>query len=268
MAAGCSMADMADPDDVYACLGRAARTPASPTRSCPVTYMNSAAALKAFCGEHGGIVCTSSNAHDGARVGVRARREGALLPRPAPRPQHRRARWASRSTRCRSGTTQALRLAGRHDARGAASAARVILWQGHCSVHQRFTVDADRRGARAATPACTSSSTPSAATTSCRPPTATARPSSSSKTIAKAPAGIDLRRRHRDQPRQPPGAREPGQDGLLPRPGRLPLLDDVPHPPGLPRLDGRGARRGPRRQPDRRSTRRRRTTRRSPSTAC
>src|SRR5213593_4866537 len=61
MAAGCSMADMADPDDVYAAwaemeeLGIAQDT-------LPVTYMNSAASLKAFVGERGGAVCTSSNA--------------------------------------------------------------------------------------------------------------------------------------------------------------------------------------------------------------
>jgi quinolinate synthase len=65
MAAGCSMAEMADEDQVLACwrelieiLGR------SDDRATvvPVTYMNSSAALKAFCGERGGIVCTSSNA--------------------------------------------------------------------------------------------------------------------------------------------------------------------------------------------------------------
>ena len=69
------------------------------------TYMNSAASLKAFCGEHGGIVCTSSNAREGARVGVRARREGALLPRPAPRPQHRRQDGHPARRDARSGTT-------------------------------------------------------------------------------------------------------------------------------------------------------------------
>src|SRR4029078_1745386 len=61
LAAGCSMSDMADPDDVYNAwaeleeLGIAQDT-------LPVTYMNSAAALKAFVGAHGGAVCTSSNA--------------------------------------------------------------------------------------------------------------------------------------------------------------------------------------------------------------
>ena len=52
----------------------------------PVTYMNSSAALKGFCGEHGGVVCTSSNAAQRPRVGLRTRPARPLLPRSAPRP--------------------------------------------------------------------------------------------------------------------------------------------------------------------------------------
>ena len=139
MAAGCSMSDMADPDDVYNAwaeleeLGIAQDT-------LPITYMNSAAALKAFVGEHGGAVCTSSNAGEGAGVGVRAEEARALLPGPAPRPQHRlrdghpaRRRWCSGAGRGRTA-----RWAG-STLRGAAGQSRVILWAGHCSVHQRFT---------------------------------------------------------------------------------------------------------------------------------
>src|SRR5215472_11571783 len=61
MAAGCSMADMAAIDQVESCweeLGELVDT----SQIIPVTYINSAASLKAFCGRHGGIVCTSSNA--------------------------------------------------------------------------------------------------------------------------------------------------------------------------------------------------------------
>ncbi|MDO8933837.1 MAG: quinolinate synthase NadA, partial [Rhodocyclaceae bacterium] len=62
MAAGCSMADMASRAKVERCW-RELATVLDPDRSVtPVTYINSAADLKAFCGEHGGIVCTSSNA--------------------------------------------------------------------------------------------------------------------------------------------------------------------------------------------------------------
>ena len=69
LAAGCSMADMADIDTVEQCwdeleelYGTAARRQTASVPVIPVTYMNSSAALKGFCGDHGGIVCTSSNA--------------------------------------------------------------------------------------------------------------------------------------------------------------------------------------------------------------
>ena len=60
--AGCSMADMADIDQVEECWDALARVTDVSNGSCPITYMNSSAALKAFVGEHGGAVCTSSNA--------------------------------------------------------------------------------------------------------------------------------------------------------------------------------------------------------------
>ena len=71
LAAGCSMADMANLDQVQECweqlidlYGRHGHGPDDDSLApvIPVTYMNSSAALKAFCGRHGGIVCTSSNA--------------------------------------------------------------------------------------------------------------------------------------------------------------------------------------------------------------
>src|SRR5258705_517157 len=66
MAAGCSMADMADADDVLDAWDTLAEVLGTATGQraplVPVTYMNSAAALKSFCGSNGGIVCTSSNA--------------------------------------------------------------------------------------------------------------------------------------------------------------------------------------------------------------
>ena len=69
LAAGCSMADMADPEQLEMCwneleqMGIITPTPAGAKASVvPVTYINSAASIKAFCGERGGVVCTSSNA--------------------------------------------------------------------------------------------------------------------------------------------------------------------------------------------------------------
>ena len=93
--AGCSMADMADIDSVeeaWETLGQVTDI----ERVVPVTYMNSSAALKAFVGRHGGVVCTSSNARavltwalGPATTGGAGGRPGPVLPRPAPRPQHR-----------------------------------------------------------------------------------------------------------------------------------------------------------------------------------
>src|SRR5215472_12990767 len=62
LAAGCSMADMADLEQLEACWQLLIASGYDPARIIPVTYINSAAAIKAFCGEHGGVVCTSSNA--------------------------------------------------------------------------------------------------------------------------------------------------------------------------------------------------------------
>src|SRR5438093_7631562 len=69
LAAGCSMADMAAPDQLEMCwsdlsdmIGSARRGAEGAEATVPVTYINSAASIKAFCGEHGGVVCTSSNA--------------------------------------------------------------------------------------------------------------------------------------------------------------------------------------------------------------
>ena len=74
--------------------GTRSPTPASPTSVVPITYMNSSADIKAFCGRHGGAVCTSSNAQaalEWAFAAEGARHQGAVPARPAPRPQHGRA---------------------------------------------------------------------------------------------------------------------------------------------------------------------------------
>lgn len=140
MAAGCSMADMADPDDVIdaweslvGVLG-----PAEDGRSpvLPVTYMNSAAALKAFCGANGGIVCTSSNAD--RVMGWAFERSERVLFFPD---QH-----LGRNTGYKMGVEldrmvvwDPLLPLGGNTAEQLRDA-RIILWKGHCSVHKRFTV--------------------------------------------------------------------------------------------------------------------------------
>ena len=177
MAAGCSMADMADPDDVYACWDELTEAGVA-DQVMPVTYMNSAASLKAFCGRHGGIVCTSSNAAAVLKWAFERGAEGALLPGPAPRPQHRRQNGHPAGPDDAVELQPPLRLAGRHDA-GAAGALEGPALAGTLlrapALHRR----PDRGGAGRSSPASTSSSTRSAATRSCRPPTPTARPSSS-----------------------------------------------------------------------------------------
>ncbi len=109
LAAGCSMADMADLDSVTDCWEQLTEvlgdnlTPDGRQQVIPVTYMNSSAALKGFCGEHGGVVCTSSNAarvlewafERGQRVLFFPTSTSAATP---PKP------WASRFRRCPSGT--------------------------------------------------------------------------------------------------------------------------------------------------------------------
>ena len=138
--AGCSMADMAEIGQVEDCwdsLERAGvNTAAGPDRAglIPLTYMNSAAAIKAFCGERGGLVCTSSNAR-GAFEWAFARGEKILfLP-----DQH-----LGRNTAFAMGfALSEMVVWDPYQINGGISperlrAARVILWKGHCSVHQRF----------------------------------------------------------------------------------------------------------------------------------
>ena len=137
LAAGCSMADMAQPDDVYDAwhdLGEVVDT----DRVIPITYMNSAASLKSFVGKNGGAVCTSSNAtavlewafeqgdqvlffpdqHLGRNTGKRLGID----------PKTQTAVWSPRKVN--GGLTE-----------DRIEQSKILLWQGHCSVHIRFRVD-------------------------------------------------------------------------------------------------------------------------------
>lgn len=135
--AGCSMADMAEIGQVEDCwdsLERAGLTDASSGGLIPLTYMNSAAAIKAFCGERGGLVCTSSNSR-GAFEWAFARAEKILfLP-----DQH-----LGRNTAFAMGIPREQMVVwDPYQINGGLSpdrlkSAKVILWKGHCSVHQRF----------------------------------------------------------------------------------------------------------------------------------
>jgi quinolinate synthase len=135
--AGCSMADMAEIGQVEDCwdsLERAGLTDEASGGLIPLTYMNSAAAIKAFCGERGGLVCTSSNAR-GAFEWAFAR-AGKILFLPD---QH-----LGRNTAFAMGIpVSEMVVWDPYQINGGLSpdglkAAKVILWKGHCSVHQRF----------------------------------------------------------------------------------------------------------------------------------
>ena len=140
--AGCSMADMADIDEVteaWEALGEVIDT----DRLVPITYMNSSAALKAFVGRHGGAVCTSTNAREILDWAFTQGEKVLFFP-----DQH-----LGRNTGIAMGYTHddmvvwdpRNELGGLSEA--AVSDATFLLWKGHCSVHQRFStahVDAFR----------------------------------------------------------------------------------------------------------------------------
>ena len=143
LAAGCSMADMADLDSVTECWEQLATVYGTSADAegrqpvVPVTYMNSSAALKAFCGEHGGIVCTSSNAAAVLRWAF-ARGQRVLF-----FPDQHLGRNTAKAMGI--GLAQMPRWDPRRPLGGSSTetllAARVILWHGFCSVHKRFTVE-------------------------------------------------------------------------------------------------------------------------------
>jgi quinolinate synthase len=133
MSAGCSMADMADVDQVEECWGQLGDV-IDTDDVMPVTYINSAANLKAFCGRHGGIVCTSSNAGAVLKWSFAQRRRVLFFP-----DQH-----LGRNTAKRMGISlDEMVLWDPRQPMGGNSAqaigrSRVLLWRGHCSVHQMF----------------------------------------------------------------------------------------------------------------------------------
>ena len=138
LAAGCSMADMVDPEQLEVCWqeleGMGVAAP--PARVVPVTYINSAASIKAFCGQRGGVVCTSSNAAATLRWAWERGERVLFMP-----DQH-----LGRNTAYKLGVPldemvvwDPNEIDGGLDV-DAVKHARIILWKGHCSVHTRFTV--------------------------------------------------------------------------------------------------------------------------------
>ncbi len=136
LAAGCSMADMADPEQLEQCWSDLEQMLGSASGIVPVTYINSAASIKAFCGEHGGVVCTSSNAAATLKWAWERGEKIVFLP-----DQH-----LGRNTAYKLGVPlDQMMVWDPNEIWGglepdAVRRARMILWKGHCSVHERFTV--------------------------------------------------------------------------------------------------------------------------------
>ena len=199
--AGCSMADMADLDQVEEAWDAIAGV-TDIDRVVPITYMNSSAALKAFVG--------------------RARRRGVHVverpgrPRVGARP--RATRSCSSPTSTSAATPASTMGYGEADMRvwnprrelggleeRDVKDATFLLWKGHCSVHQRFRPEhVDARSAPS-TRAARSSCTPSARTTSSSSPTRSAPPSASSSGSSGAAPGTAIGDRHRDPHGAAPG---------------------------------------------------------------
>ncbi len=143
LAAGCSMADMATIEQVEDCWRQLTAVlgsePGTDGRQpvIPVTYMNSSAAIKAFCGRNGGIVCTSSNARAVLEWAFARGQRVVFFP-----DQH-----LGRNTAKAMGLSEDEMPVWRPQAANGGNtetqlrAAKVILWNGFCSVHKRFTVE-------------------------------------------------------------------------------------------------------------------------------
>ena len=134
MSAGCSMADMANLAKVERAWREIGEVIDADEQITPITYINSAADLKAFCGEHGGIVCTSTNARQILQWAF-ARRNKVLF-----FPDQHLGRWTGYLMDIPLAemlvwdpdlpmgglTPQQIKMA------------KILLWKGHCSVHQMF----------------------------------------------------------------------------------------------------------------------------------
>ncbi|NWG30892.1 MAG: quinolinate synthase NadA [Rhodocyclaceae bacterium] len=134
LAAGCSMADMANRAKVERCWRELSTVFDPDATITPVTYINSSADLKAFCGEHGGIVCTSSNAPKILDWSF-ARREKVLF-----FPDQHLGRWSG----YKMGIPLERMVLWNPDlplgglTPEEIREAKIILWHGYCSVHQMF----------------------------------------------------------------------------------------------------------------------------------
>jgi quinolinate synthase len=244
LAAGCSMADMAEPDQLEMCWADLEQMLGSAAGIVPVTYINSSAAIKAFVGERGGVVCTSSNAAATLKWAWERGRTILFLP-----DQH-----LGRNTAYKLGVPlDRMPVWDPNEIWGGLEPdvvrdARMLLWKGHCSVHARFTVR-QIENIRAQHPGVHVIVHPEVPWDVAQ----AADDSGSTEYIIKT-VRIDVGGRHRGPSREPARARGRARaHGALARPVRLPVLDDVPR---LAQPSAVGARRPGRRrgaQPHRRA---------------
>jgi quinolinate synthase len=137
LAAGCSMADMANHFQVRNCWAQLEKV-TDTSQIVPVTYINSAANLKAFVGEHGGTVCTSTNAPQALEWALNKGKKVLFFP-----DQH-----LGRNTGMKMGydPDRDMALWDPFKPLGGNSPEKIqqstlLLWKGHCSVHKRFTIE-------------------------------------------------------------------------------------------------------------------------------
>ena len=221
--AGCSMADMANIDQVEEAWEEIGGITAI-DRVVPITYMNSSAALKAFVGRNGGAVCTSSNARAVLEWAFARGDKVLFFP-----DQH-----LGRNTGYTMGYTESdMRVWDpRHELGGLeereVKEATFLLWKGHCSVHQRFR-PAHVEAARAEHPGIEIVVHPECA----HDVVETGRQGRLDRAHPGVGARGGARHRDGDRDRDPHGAapRRPAsrQDDRVARPAHLPVLDDVPH---------------------------------------
>ena len=131
--AGCSMADMAEISQVENCWDALARLNLA-ADTIPITYINSTAAIKAFCGENGGLVCTSSNCRAAMEWAFARGKRVLFLP-----DQHlgRNTAFAMGILLEEMAVWDPWGLQGGQTSQNLA-ASKLVLWKGHCAVHQRF----------------------------------------------------------------------------------------------------------------------------------
>lgn len=135
-AAGCSMADMATRQTVERCWNELAAF-IDTDDLAPITYVNSTAELKAFCGRHGGIACTSTNAEAVLKTALKEKRRVLFFP-----DQH-----LGRNTALKMGIAESELVLWDDTAAAGGNTAeqlrnsKIILWNGYCCVHQKFLPD-------------------------------------------------------------------------------------------------------------------------------